>query len=198
VPASFPRCAVLVAALACSTFGCSSGTSDSTALPHPTIVEVSPLEFATPPACDAGEGSMLRYIATLIDVSPVSATDPTPANFALPSSALQVEEGGAVHYEPIPCRLSVDFGWVVPGHRYRTELLGYDRSDLSLLEAGLPVAVDASTGEVVEPRWRATCGAPDASDAAQSDRSVVAESQLTRTVRFCSSWTDSLAPAQSP
>jgi hypothetical protein len=138
---------------------------------------------------------MLRYMATLIDVSPISATDPTPANFALPSSALQVEDGGAVHYEPIPCRQAVDFGWVVPGHRYRTELLGYDRSDISLLEAGLPVAIDSNTREVVEPRWRATCGAPDAS---QSDRSVVAESQLTRTVRFCSSWTDSLAPAESP
>ena len=193
VLASLSRRALVVGALSCSTFGCSSGTSDSTALPHPTVVEVSPLEFAAPPACDAGAGSLLRYIATLTDVTPVSATDASPANFTLPSSALQVETAGVIHYEPIPCRLSVDFGWVVPGHRYHTELLGYDRSDLELLQAGLPVAIDAATREVVEPRWRATCG-DDASDGDaggagnDSDHNVLAESELTRTVRFCGPW----------
>jgi hypothetical protein len=190
---SFAR-AALLSALAASLIGCSSSGSDSTALPHPTVVEVSPLEFASAPACDAGPGSLKRYIATLVDVTPRSASDGSPLDFVLPSSALQVESGGVVRYEPIPCRLSVDFGWVAAGHSYRTELLGYDRDDLELFEPGFAIAVDPTTRAVVEPRWKATCGAdPDDGSSAGGagsvpERAVRAESDLTRTVRYCGDW----------
>lgn len=186
-----------VSALAASLIGCSDSGSTSDALPHPTVVEVSPLEFAGTPACDAGPGSLKRYIATLIDVTPRSFADPSPLDFTLPSSALQVEIGGRVdHYEPIPCRLSVHFGWVVPGHIYRTELLGYDRDDLQLLEPGFPIAIDPVTRAVVDPRWTARCGDDDDANAGEGgasnggERAVRAENDLTRTVRYCGAWVE--------
>lgn len=179
--------------------GCSSSSSDSTTLPHPTIVEVSPREFSSPPACDEGEGSLRRYVATLVDVTPTVSG--APLDFRLPSSALQVEAAGSVHYEPIPCRLAVDFGWVVDGHRYRTELLGFDRTDLELLEPGLPIVIDAATRAIVPPRWKAQCGVdrePEGSEGGATSnpplRAVQAEAELTRTVRFCESWVEVTAP----
>ncbi|HET9934047.1 MAG TPA: hypothetical protein VFQ35_25260 [Polyangiaceae bacterium] len=193
---SFAR-ALALSALAASLLGCSSSGSTSTALPHPTVVEVSPLEFASEPACDAGPGSLKRYIATLVDVTPTSATDSKPLDFKLPSSALQVEANGSIHYEPIPCRLSVSFGWVVAGHSYQTELLGYDRDDLELLEPGFPIAVDPASRAVVEPRWTAMCGAASEDDSSDGgsgnvpERAVRAESDLTRTVRYCGEWLES-------
>lgn len=176
-----------LSALAASVIGCSDSGTTSDALPHPTVVEVSPLEFADIPACDAGPGSLMRYIATLVDVTPLSVVDPSPINFPLPSSALEVEVAGVSSYEPIPCRLSVQFGWVVPGHVYRAELLGYDRDDLQLLEPGVPIAVDPTTRAVVEPRWKASCGLADETGVL---RAVRAETDLTRTVRYCGDWVE--------
>ena len=189
---SFGR-ALCLSALVASLSACSGSGSTSTALPHPTVVEVSPLEFASTPACDAGPGSLKRYIATLIDVTPVSATDSAPIDFTLPSSALEVETAGVIHYEPIPCRRSVEFGLVVPGHSYRTALLGYDRDDLELFEAGFPIAVDPASRAVVEPRWTASCGDDDGDSSSGgagnvSERAVRAETDLTRTVRYCGDW----------
>lgn len=192
--ASSLRRALRLSALAASLIACSGSGSTSTALPHPTVIEVSPLEFASTPACDAGPGSLKRYIATLIDVTPGTTADSAPVDFVLPSSALQVESAGSIHYEPIPCRRSVFFGWVAPGHSYRTELLGYDRDDLQLFEEGFPIAVDPVTRAVVEPRWTATCGgdsgdgSSDGGAGSVPERTVRAESDLTRTVRYCGDW----------
>ncbi|MGC4088848.1 MAG: hypothetical protein QM756_13300 [Polyangiaceae bacterium] len=169
----------LTSALCWSSLGCSSSATTTSALPHPTVIEVSPDEFAQPPSCGSEAGSLQRYLATLIDVTPSDGDAGAPVNFTLPSSALQIEAGGTIHYEPIPCLQAVNFGWVVSGHTYRAELLGFDRSDLHLLEGGLPVAIDAATRAVVQPRWRATCG---------TTTPVRAEAELTRTVHDCDAW----------
>ena len=62
----------------------------------------------------------MRYVATLVDVTPradAGAGGEGNDDFALPSSALQIEYApGQFRYEPIPCLQGVNFGWVVSGH----------------------------------------------------------------------------------
>jgi len=209
VLSSLLRRVCLVGALSGSSLGCSTETTETAALPRPVLVAVSPSEFASPPACGSSPGSLVRYVATLVDVTGqaggagggggvggigggssiggVGASGGVggvgvSGGFALPSSALQIEYApGQFRYEPVPCLQGVSFGWVVSGHLYRADLLGFDRADLEMLEPGLPVVVDATSRAVVNPRWTASCG---------SDTAVRAEPDLTRTVGHCEPWVE--------
>jgi hypothetical protein len=73
-----------------------------------------------------------------------------PTGFALPSSG------------PIDCVKPVAFARVIDGHRYRAQILGYDRNDLVSLAppqaGGAPILVIKDTGERATPKWTWTCG----------------------------------------
>lgn len=88
--------------------------------------------------------------------------------FALPSSAA------------IDCRAPVAFSRVVDGNRYRAVIEGYDRplDELVPLAAGVPILYDASTGEVVPPRWTFHCGDACPEVAAISRMRAVSDCEL--------------------
>lgn len=153
------RCA---ASFALASAGCSSSMTTTVVEPHPTIIQVDPLEFLGPLACGTGSGEVQRYVATLIDITE-AGTERAPLNFELPSSA------------PARCEQSVAFGQVVPGHFYTARIDVYDRSDLVPLgmdtasapagspapvPLGTPILVEPATGVPVAPRWTTTCGTP--------------------------------------
>ena len=178
-------CATLLAFNA----GCGTSSSVVTVEPHPTIIEVNPLEFLGSLKCGTGAGDLQRYVATLTDVTrPGDAGE--PLEFDLPSSA------------PARCEQGVAFGLVVSGHFYRARVDGYDRSDLAPLEAGTSILRDPSTNKAVAPRWSTTCGTPcpyakgcpvkppvppqGSND--PGDYAVRAETELTRQMSPCWAW----------
>jgi len=142
--------------------GCSSGGATSTAVTHPTMIEVAPEDFLGDVPCSEGPG-LKRYVATLIDTDYVaqggaSGVDPeaeaagAPANFQLPSS------------RPTPCLAGVGFGLVVPGRHYDVKIDGYDTDDLAPRANGSRQMVTpaAPTDEqpastLLAPRWTAHC-----------------------------------------
>lgn len=126
-------------ALAC--LACSDGGRRPTAIVHPTLIGVSPLDFLGGVPCRESEGAMRLYNATLYDV-----TEEQPVEvFQLPSSSL------------VPCTKDVTFSFVRVDHRYVALVQGYDRVDIEPQRPGSPNAVDRS-GRVVQPRWTTQCG----------------------------------------
>jgi hypothetical protein len=157
--------------LAAGLWGCSDDPELLIQVEHPTLVQVSPSAFLGTVPCLAGEGSMARYVATLIDT-----TDPG-APFVLPSSP------------PISCNASVGFSLVVPGRRYAAEIDGYDREDLVPVAPGVRELVDPETRELVTPRWTTVCGGRSADQ-------VIAIAEVERVISGCSLLSDSQPPSE--
>lgn len=141
--------------------GCSSGGEASTAVTHPTMIEVAPEDFLGKVPCSEGPG-LKRYVATLIDtdyvaqggasgVDPATGASGAPVEFQLPSSG------------PTPCLAGVGFGLVVPGRHYDVKIDGYDTDDLAPRASGSRQMVSpAPTAEqpvspLLAPRWTAHC-----------------------------------------
>lgn len=140
--------------------GCSSGGTASTAVTHPTMIEVAPEDFLGDVPCSEGPG-LKRYVATLIDTDYVaqggaSGVDATgeagaPVDFQLASS------------RPTPCLAGVGFGLVVPGRRYDVKIDGYDTDDLAPRANGSRQMVSPAPTEeqpvspLLTPRWTAHC-----------------------------------------
>ena len=117
--------------------GCtvSGGTTGPTT---PTLVAVSPLDFAGDIPCADAPGAMRSYVVTLFDLG--TAEEPQDA-FALPSSVVRQSDGG---FAPARCESATAFSFVIPGHRYDAEVEVYDRDDLRSLGAGSRQLVDGS------------------------------------------------------
>jgi len=166
-PSMFPsRLRALAAAAASLTVvACSNDPVSQTGVVHPTLIEVAPETFlGDVPCVDSGPG-LIRYVATLVDVTPVAdsggdseggaagaGSDESP--FRLPSSA------------PLPCRAGVGFGHVTPGRLYRAEIFGYDTARIVPLAPGSDVMVDGDPrgavdplANAVAPKWTAVCEA---------------------------------------
>lgn len=168
------RLALACLALAPS-LGCTSVGGDSITL-NPTLVAVSPTDFAGDVPCTDAAGGMQRYVVTLRDLG--TAEEPSDP-FTLPSAV--VREGGV--YRPLSCHLPAAFAFVVAGHRYDAEVDAYDRSDLVALGAGSRTLLDEKTGEWVAPRWTTSCGRMV--DGSPAEGPVTAALYLTRFVRGC-------------
>jgi hypothetical protein len=156
--------------LAVGLWGCSDDPELVIEVEHQTLIEVDPSEFLGTVPCLAGEGSMSRYVATLIDT-----TDPAEP-FVLPSSP------------PIPCNAAVGFSLVVPGHTYAAEVDGYARDDLEPLAAGVRDLVDPTSRELVTPRWTTVCGRRPADQ-------VIAVEDVERVISSCEVLEDTSPPA---
>jgi hypothetical protein len=128
---------------ACTLLGCDDSSAGNPVPPPPTQIVVDPEQFDSAVACVDAPGGMRLYVATLFDVSEGDA--------ALPQLASS---------PPTPCTIPVAFGYVEPGRKYRAEVDGYDVEDLVPLTAGNRLLQDDETGELVAPRWRASCGNP--------------------------------------
>lgn len=147
------RGSLLLAAL--GTLACEEEEPITTVEPHPTIMEVVPAAFVSAQQCVDAPGGVRTYVATLYDESTTvyEDDDPPPGTpkkvtelgFAMPSS------------EIVPCSSSVAFGWVTPNREYWARIQAFNRNDLVLLEKGVPVVLDATTLEPVEPTWQADC-----------------------------------------
>ncbi len=151
-------------------WGCSDDPELLIEVEHPTLIEVDPSAFLGTVPCLSGEGSMSRYVATLVDTT--NQAEP----FVLPSSP------------PIPCNSAVGFSLVVPGHTYAAEVDGYDRDDLEPLAPGVRDLVDPNTRELVKPRWTTVCGSRPADQ-------VIAVIDVERVVSGCALLTDSMPPS---
>ncbi len=161
-----------------------SCSQDSITVPdivHPTLVEVSPTDFLGSVACIDATGAMRSYVATFFDLGVEDdATDGgagAPGDAAsgaggqggdggesgAPAGALGTARGTPIaNTGPASCTTAIGYGKVTPGHRYRAEILGFDRDGLELSTTDSPVAtpevIDAVTRKPVAARWRASCG----------------------------------------
>lgn len=155
--------------------GCSvsGGTAGPTT---PTLIAVSPLDFAGAVPCVDAPGAMRSYVVTLYDLG---TADEPQEPFALPSGVVRQSDGS---FAAAHCESAAAFSFVVPGHRYDAEVEVYDRDDLHALGAGSRKLVDAA-GNYVAPRWTTTCGRKQGG--AVSEGPVTAAWYLTRFVRGC-------------
>lgn len=141
--------------------GCSSSGTTSTAVTHPTMIEVTPESFLGGVPCSPDGPGLKRYVATLFDANRVGlvgtggtasigpddnagGSDDQP-HFQLPSST------------PTQCRASVGFGNVVSGRYYDVEIDGYDTNDVQPRALGSRYMVARDGRAPVTPRWRAKC-----------------------------------------
>jgi len=141
----------------CLVAACTTDDSTLLGVEVPTAVGVDPVDFLGSTPCGSGDGSMRAYVATVIDV-----TSPT-APFTVGSTL------------PLPCGFPGEVRQeVVVGNFYRVEVDGYDlvSSDLAPVDYHARDMVDAQ-GDVVLPRWKATCG-PEKGVAAALDVRVLA------------------------
>jgi hypothetical protein len=145
---------------------------------HPTLIQVSPVEFlGTVPCRPGASGAMQTYVATIFDVGDdLKQMEP----FALPSSG------------PVSCKNPVAFSRVLDSHRYTARVDAYDRGDLLPLGSsdpkvtfGVPILVDPVTGDRVAPRWTTTCG---------DSTPAIARTSYVRTVRDCQPLVDNGTP----
>lgn len=120
--------------------GCVNRSGSGTQTNPPTLIRVDPAEFAPNVPCVVAGPGMRRYVATLFDVTP----DQDGGQVDIPSAP------------PVACHLAVNFGFVVPGRKYRAEIDAYEEDELTPLSTGN--RIQAHEGRVVNPRWRATCG----------------------------------------
>lgn len=143
--------------------GCSSSDVTTTAVTHPTMIEVPPESFLGDVPCSPNGPGLKRYVATLFDINYVAADGSggtggsggatgaagtgSGGEFRLPSSG------------PTQCRASVGFGRIIAQRRYRVEVDGYDTDDLRPRALGAREMTD-SAGNLVEPKWRAVCTNP--------------------------------------
>jgi len=161
---------------------------------HPTLVQVSPVEFLGSVPCVDAPGAMRRYVATVFDAGEPSADGEGgagSADFALPSSTVahaDLDGDGMPDAAPTPCTQSVGFSRVVPGHRYWAEIDGYDRDDLLALGPGARILYDPVTSERVEPRWTAACSL---------ENPIVAYSGVGRTIGSCTVLVDASPSVES-
>lgn len=125
-------------------FGCDDSSGGTELAPPPTMIVVDPEQFDGAVSCVDAPGGMRLYVATLFDV----AQDYDAAVPELPSSP------------PTRCTTQVGFGYVEPGRKYRAEIDGYDLDDLEPLTDGNRLLRHRDTGDLVAPRWRASCGNP--------------------------------------
>jgi|GEM_PF-1120751 len=143
--------------------GCSSSSTPSVAVSHPTMIEVAPEDFLGSVPCSEGPG-LRRYVATLFDTNYVaqggaSGTDAESdaqvggagPDFQLPSSPAT------------PCLASVGFGLVVAGRHYDVKIDGYDTDELAPRAVGSRQMVSPVPSEtqpvtpLATPRWTARC-----------------------------------------
>jgi len=169
-PARRTLLAPLALALGCTVSGGAGGPTT------PTLVGVSPLEFAGSVPCADAPGAMRSYVVTLYDLG--TAEEPQEP-FALPSSVVRQNDGS---FAPTRCETATAFAFVIPGHRYDAEVEAYDRTDLSALGAGSRHLVDPA-GNYVPPRWTTTCGRKK--DGTPAEGPVTAAWYLTRYVHGC-------------
>ena len=160
--------------------GCSSSSTPSVAVSHPTMIEVEPEDFLGSVPCSQGPG-LKRYVATLFDTSYVaqagaSGVDPETdthvggagPDFQLPSSL------------PTPCLAGVGFGLVVAGRHYDVEIDGYDTDDLVPRAIGSREMVSPAPSPsqpvtpLATPRWTARC-----QDAIAVDSTIVRADRCT-------------------
>jgi hypothetical protein len=142
--------------------GCSSSSSPSLAVSHPTMIEVAPEDFLGSVPCSEGSG-LKRYVATLFDTNYAQAG----ASGIDPESEAQVGGAGPDFQlpssPPTPCLASVGFGLVVPGRHYDVEIDGYDSDDLAARAVGSRQLVSPAPGPtqpvtpLATPRWTARC-----------------------------------------
>jgi hypothetical protein len=177
------RHAAVCSLAALALFGCDDSSGGNTIAPPPTMVVVDPQQFDPSVACVDAPGAMRVYVATLFDVT----GDYDAAVPALPSSP------------PTACTTPVGFGYVEPGRKYRAEIDGYDRSDLESLTPGNRLLQQRGTGQLVEPRWRASCGNPlpdgtssnDGGDLSFLEGPAEAFLNWSVTVKGCTAFSDS-------
>lgn len=162
--------ALAALALGCSVSGGETGPTT------PTLIAVSPQDFAGDVPCTDAPGAMRSYVVTLYDLG--SAEEPQEP-FALPSSVVRQSDGS---FGPARCESATAFSFVIPGHRYDAEVEVYDRDALRALGPGSRHLVDAS-GSYVPPRWTTTCGRKK--DGSPAEGPVTAAWYLTRFVRGC-------------
>jgi hypothetical protein len=163
--------------------GCSESTVPPAGVYHPTLISIAPAAFLGSVPCVAAKGAMRAYVGTMFNLEYLAdgslvTTDDVAQGDAL-VGGMATADGGAVSCSadadpgttpraivgfelpstgPVDCQQSVSIGRVVPGHRYRAEIQGYDRADLVALAPGVPILVDPATGERVEPLWKFSCG----------------------------------------
>ena len=199
---------------------CSDGTTVLTTVVHPTLVSVSPSDFLGVVPCVDAPGAMQSYVATVWDMG----ADRYDADGELVFSAGSVDPAGPASGDadprndwfplpssgPIPCRQSVGFARVIPGHHYYAEIRGYDRPNLVQLLPSVDVLFDADTGERVAPRWSTQCrralrpsNEPPVTDGAEGDGAaetpissvdnefgVTALASFVRTIQGCDALVD--------
>jgi hypothetical protein len=151
---SIPLSVSAIGGIAVLFSACTESETTTTDIFAVTSVSVNPEQFLGAVACV--DGGMRRYVATLVDVSPLpNNTGGEHAGLALPSS------------EPTPCIAELRFERVVIGREYVADVQGYDREDIVPLGcfpdqtpgcAGSAVMVDRATGAYVAPRWKTSCG----------------------------------------
>lgn len=130
-------------ALAAIFANCNDPTTPSTVTTTPTSVIVEPEAFLGAAACGTEAGGLLRYQATLLDVT--QGLDDAPR---LPSSPV------------VACTSTVVFETVTIGRRYAAVIAAFDRDDVRAKTAGSAVVV-AGDGEEVEPAWTTLCTGHD-------------------------------------
>jgi hypothetical protein len=163
--------------------GCSETSVPISGVYHPTLVEVSPVEFLGNIPCVEAPGAMRTYVATVFDVE----FDETgaPIDYSLPEEGTG-GQGGATGDDPgestvdtcpgvtartrgfplpssgpVSCQNAIAFARVIEPHRYRAEIFGYEGfgpTELGALAPGVPSLVRLDTGARVEPRWTIHCG----------------------------------------
>ena len=143
--------------------GCSSSSTESVAVSHPTMIEVAPEDFLGGVPCSEGPG-LKRYVATLFDTNYVAQAGASGVDaesdaqvggagpdFQLPSSP------------PTPCLAGVGFGLIVAGRHYDVKIDGYDTDDLAPRAIGSRQMVSPVPSEtqpvtpLATPRWTAHC-----------------------------------------
>jgi hypothetical protein len=162
---------------------------------HPTLVQVSPVEFLGGVPCVEAPGAMRSYVATVYDTGP-DAPDGEggsdgASEFALPSSTVahgDVDGDGKPDATPTPCTQSVGFSRIIQGHRYWAKIEGYDRDDLVALAPGTSILYDPATSERVEPRWISTCS---------KQNPIIAYSGVARTIGTCTPLDDASPGTES-
>lgn len=148
--------------------GCEEQVLTSTGIVHPTLVEVSPDDFTADVPCLEGPGSMQVYVATLYDhgFPPLDGTGgatgeeddgSSGAGGAGDGTGPKTRRSGLVS-----CGTAVGFARVTPDHRYSVDIEAFDRADLIVNPVDDPLdpppVRDATTNEIVPPRWTTSCG----------------------------------------